>query len=747
MREKMRLAGLDSIRGISLKWKLLFPFLFFAFTGTTTLVYIGLTSQQKLIREEEKRQVLHYYHLFLEDVRQKKVQVLSLASLIAEDRDVQRRFAARDRAGLTDLMTAAFLLLRRDFAIEQIHFHVPPATSFLRLHRLEEFGDDMSRYRKTIMDVVERQEPAAGLELGRTGYGIRGVVPVLCDGEMVGTLEVGHSFGQPWLTEIQKRWGMDVALYEILDEKGAFRTIAKATKEDRDVFIDPDWVREGAVQPIVLIAPRNYPGRSLLLGPVRDYSGKTVAVLKVSLDRAETEERLYRTRNVMVLVGLVGIAISFLAIYLSATLFIRPIKAIVKKAQEIAEKKRETRLEPRPGDEIGALTDALNAMLDALKTRRLQMERYARALERRVQERTADLVASEEKFRTLVENVPLIVYRVLPDGTTEFINSYMTDSLGYTVEEAVGDKDFWREKIWGTDRDGFDKAWRTRFQEGEGYRIERWVKDREGRVLTFIDHALPAWDLHGRVKWVDGIMLDISELKGFQEKVLRTEEIRILGEISAHMAHEIRNPLSSAGGFARRLRDSLPEHDPRRRLAQIIVEEVTRLENFMKVLLSSMRPIELSLGEVDINGLLGSWLARLEGHLNSRGIEIVKDFSAELPKIHADEERLSEAFENLLKHAIVSMPEREKLFVSTSLIGDRLVVTFRHRLDRLSEDDLDKFFFPHIEPEAEWRILDLSFSKRIIHRHGGKVDLLRQEGNFLVMTIEFPTQWQSEGRG
>jgi PAS domain S-box-containing protein len=743
----MRLAGLDSIRSISLKWKLLFPFLFFAFTGTTILVYIGLASQQRLIKEEEKRQVLHYYHLFLEEVRQKKIQVLSLASLIAEDRDVQRFFAARDRAGLTDLMAGTFLLLRRDFGIEQIHFHVPPATSYLRLHRLEEFGDDMSRYRKTIMDVVERKEPAAGLELGHTGYGIRGVVPVFYDGGMVGTLEVGYSFGQTLLTELQQRWGMDIALYEIVDEKGAFRTLAKATKEGRDIFIDPDWVREGAGQPIVLIAPSNHPGRSLLLGPVRDYSGKAVAVLKVSLDRAETEKRLYRTRNVMVLVGLVGIAISFLATYLLTALFIRPIKAIVKKAQEIAEEKRETRLEPRPGDEIGALTEALNAMLDALKTRRVQMERYAKTLERRVQERTADLVATEEKFRTLVENVPLIVYRVLPDGTTEFINSYMTESLGYTVEETVGDKDFWREKIWGTDRDGFDKAWKTWFQDGEGYRVERGVKDKEGRLLTFIDHALPAWDLHGRVKWVDGIMLDITELKGFQEKLIRTEEIRILGEISAHMAHEIRNPLSSAGGFARRLRDSLPEHDPRRRLSQIIVEEVTRLENFMKVLLSSMRPIELSLGEVDVNGLLDSWLTRLQGHLNSRGIEIVKDFSPELPKIHADEDRLSEAFENLLKHALVSMPEREKLFVSTSLTGDRLVVTFKHRVEHLSDDDIDKFFFPHIEPKAEWRILDLSFSKRIIHRHGGKVDLSRQEGHFLVMRIEFPTQWPSEGGG
>ena len=213
----------------------------------------------------------------------------------------------------------------------------------------------------------------------------------------------------------------------------------------------------------------------MLLSPVRDYAGDAVAMVEICVDRSSIRQRLDRSRNLMILVGLLGIAVSFLLTYLVASLFIRPIRKIVGEAQEIAEEKRESYLEPGPDDEIGALTNALNRMLSALVERRIQIEEHARTLERRVEERTADLVASEEKYRTLVENVPLIVYRLLGDGRTEFINSCLTESLGYGIDEAVGDVAFWREKILGGDEKAFGDLFETCFEQGKNYRIERVV--------------------------------------------------------------------------------------------------------------------------------------------------------------------------------------------------------------------------------------------------------------------------------
>jgi len=80
-------------------------------------------------------------------------------------------------------------------------------------------------------------------------------------------------------------------------------------------------------------------------------------------------------------------------------------------------------------------------MLDSLKERERQIEDYAKTLERRVRERTADLVSSEEKYRTLVDNLPLSVYRILYDGTTELLIPILP-KIGYTADEVVGNRRF-----------------------------------------------------------------------------------------------------------------------------------------------------------------------------------------------------------------------------------------------------------------------------------------------------------------
>ena len=478
--------------------------------------------------------------------------------------------------------------------------------------------------------------------------------------------------------------------------------------------------------PIVLISPAGHPASSILVGPIKDYFGDVVAVVEVEADRTEITQRLARTRNLMIVVGMAGILVSFALIWVVAVLFTRPIEEIVARAREIAEGKRETRLEPRPEDEIGRLTHSLNTMLDSLKERRIKIQQYARLLERKVEERTADLVFSEEKYRTLVDNLPLCVYRILYDGTTEFVNPYFTEKLGYVAEEVVSEKGFWEKHIWECDREQGERLWAELRKEAKGFRVERSVKDKEGRRYTFIDHAIPAKDDEGNLKWLDGIMIDITMLKRLQEVALRTEEVKILGEISARFAHEMRNPLVTAGGFARRLRDSLPEGNKHREFADIIVEEVARLEYILKVILSSIEPFTLTMSEVDLNHLLYSSLQLLKNQMVARGIHLEPSLLGSLPKIQADGGMLEKAFDTLLKQAILSMHERDTLFVSSGIEQDNVLITIWYRAERLAEDDLEQFFFPRFTGKDEAVVYDLPLSKVIIHRHGGKIDVFRK---------------------
>jgi PAS domain S-box-containing protein len=732
-----------SIQGISLKWKLLIPFLFFAFTGTTILTLIGLTSQQNIIRKEERTLMLQHYKHFMEQMYQKEIQAITIASTISENPEVVRLLAKRDRQALIQFLETTYERLERDFNISQFHFHTKPGISFLRLHEQGQYGDDVAAYRKTVIDALSKGVSSACLERGTTGLGIRGVVPVL-DGEViVGSLDIGISFGSSFVEDFHGTWDIDTSLFDI-SGSGDYQLIATAGENSPAALLGIYRHEDAGEAPTILIAPESYPNRSILFGLVKDCSNKTVALIELSADRSEIQNRLEQTRNLMMSAGAAGTIISFLLTYLVIALFTKPIKEIVGEAEEIALGRRESRLDQRPADEIGSLTNALNTMLEALKKRRMEIEEYARTLERRVQERTSDLLASEEKYRTLVENVPLIVYRVQRDGTTEFVNSYLQEMLGYTIEEAVGDHRFWRDKISGEDKNAYNSINDKCFRDGEDCRLESRVRAKDGRLLSFITHAIPAKDSDGHVKWIDGIMLDITELKRLQERAIQTEEIRTLGEISARMAHEIRNPLSAAGGFARRLHGALENDDTNRKLAGIIVEEVAKLENFVKTLLASIEPFDLLVSNLDLNDILISWIDSMKELLQSRNIRLLTNFGSDLPKIKGDHERLSRSFENILKHAIISTPSGETISISASPEDGQISVVITHKLDRMSADDLEKFFFPHIEHSMEKSVLDLPLAKIIIHRHGGKIDLIGEEDNVLTMRIQFPTASEEE---
>ena len=726
---------LHRIRGISLIWKLLIPFAFFSFAGTTILVYIGLTSQQDIIKNEEKAGLLNYYKLFQTHIDTTGEKALALSTMIANDGNVKNMMAAGDRDGLKRYLLPVFQKLQNDFGIRQFHLHQPPGKSFLRLHLPDKFGELLA-YRRTILDSMRTRKGISGLEWGVSGLGIRGVAPIIKDDTLVGSLEIGYPFGPTILNELKNHWGPDFTVFEKRDDN---EYSLLATTHSRGYnHLSPEFLEDyKEPEPLILIAPGDNPDRAILLGPLRDYRGDFVGLVQVDVNRSAISERLAMTRRLMVIVGISGIVISFFLVWVVAILFTKPIEEIVKEAREIAEGERETHLDPRPDDEIGKLTDSLNTMLDSLMERRRQVEEYARTLEKKVEDRTEDLVSSEEKYRTLVENLPLIVYRLLEDGSTEFVNPYFSEKLGYTAEEAVGNKNFWLEKICGAPRDQMDEMLEECLKENLNVRKERVVKSKSGETFTFIDHAIPRTDNKKGGKAIEGIMVDITELKELQEKSVRTEEIRLLGEISARFAHEIRNPLATAGGFARRLKDSLPEDTKDHEFAQIIVEEVARLESLLKIILSSLEQVPLCISEVALNGLLEKFLEDNEDYISAKKIRVEALLSSSIPPIQGDEDQLIRALENLLRCSILSIPEGDTLFVQTFAEHEKVFIVIRHKAEKLGDEDVEQFFFPRLTAECDTAVQGLPLSKIIIHRHGGKIDAFREQ-NDLVLKIELP---------
>ncbi len=737
--------NLRRIHDISLKWKLLIPFLFLSFVGTASLILLGVNNQRRLIESQEKTQLSDYFQAFLDQIEDRERSALSLAYQVAESQAVQEAFARRDRRALIDLLLPSYQVLKQKFDVKQFHFHIKPATSFLRLHRIYQSGDEMAAFRHTITRVEESGRGLAGLEWGVTGFGMRGVVPVYYQETLIGTFEIGYSVERPFLESLKRRYHMDLALLIPKDGDKNFNQVASSTASMPTPAVEICSEVFRTQNPEVLISPPEASGQALFLGPLQDFSGKSIGVVVISVDRAATLAKLAKNRDMMFAVMVVALLLSSILIVWVVALFLRPVQEIVTVAREIAAGERVRKIYVPVRDEIGTLADSLNDMLESLNRARREIQQYCNTLEERVKERTLELVDEKEKYETLVENTPLIVYRIEPDGTTVFVNRMVEEILGYTPIEVIADKDFWIRTAHRWDRQTVARELSACLAEGKEFMVEYRGIHKNGQEVFLLNHAIPLVDKQGRLLAVDGIIVDVSEGKRLQEQIIQTEELQTLSSISARLAHEIRNPLTSAGGFARRLLQEMEQEDPQRKKVEIIVQEVARLEQILKMILSYIQPMVLEFSEVDLNELVQEAIRGSEKQCDSHGIQVELDLHSTLPTIRADRGHLRHALEAILRNACNHMPKQSRLRVTTRWNG-AAVVKLSYPALHLAGDDMDHFFYPFVGVELGEADLEVPLTKVVIHRHGGIIDIERDEQDLIVITITFAPMGQGPER-
>ncbi|UCG11357.1 MAG: PAS domain S-box protein [Deltaproteobacteria bacterium] len=725
------------IHDISLKWKLLIPFLFLSFVGTSFLILLSLHTQKRVIEAQEKKQLSDYYSAFSNQLSDRERSALSLAYQVAKSPAVQQAFARRDRGELIDLLLPSYKVLRQRFDVKQFHFHTKPATSFLRLHRPYQSGEEMQSYRRTIMKVIESAQGIAGLEWGVTGFAVRGVVPVYYRDKLLGTFEVGFPVERPFLEALKRRYQMDLTLLVAGEDGTGFSQIAFSAP-NVPLFSNERYGRVFQSQEsLVLVSPAVAPELAVFLGPLLDFSGKSIGVVQISVDRGSTMAQLRRNRNVMVAIMVAALALSSILILGVTVIFLRPVHEIVGMAREIAEGRRVKRIQVPAHDEIGTLADSLNEMLDSLNQAREEIQQYCDTLEERVQARTTELVEEKEKFETLVENAPLIVYRIEADGTNVFVNQFVEEILGYTPTEVIDDRDFWSRSAHPEDRQKIIRQLGECLAEGREFLMEYRGIHKNGQEVFLLNHAIPLFGRQGKVDAVDGIIVDVSERKRLQEKIIQTEELKTLSKISARLAHEIRNPLTSAGGFARRLLQKMDRNDSNRNKVEIIVHEVARLEQILKMILSYIRPISLEFSQVNLNDLLREAIGAAGEQLGSKEIRLELALDHTLPDIRADRYHLKHVMETILKTAGAHMRRGSRLEVSTTCNGGATIQLCYPAL-HVADDDMEHFFSPFVANGLEESDIAVPLTKVVIHKHGGIVNIDRDEQERIVIKISFP---------
>jgi PAS domain S-box-containing protein len=265
----------------------------------------------------------------------------------------------------------------------------------------------------------------------------------------------------------------------------------------------------------------------------------------------------------------------------------------------------------------------------------------------------------------------------------------------------------------GRNQLGHEKYWKVGAGKPIGYTTSV-VKNREGMVLGAVE-----------------ISTDLTNIKQMQNQMQHAKTLAALGEMSATVAHEIRNPLAGIGGFAGLLERDLDSEDPRRALVKKIVQGVSSLNKIVSNLLVYTRKMELNVLRVDFVSWMEDILnyAEVEIAKENKDIAIVRDYGFGKMEARIDPEKLQQVFLNLIFNAIQAIEGKGAITIRAALDErDFLRVAVIDDGKGIPADIQGKIFNPFFTTKEQGTGLGLAIVQRIVALHGGEITVTSKPG-------------------
>jgi methyl-accepting chemotaxis protein len=345
--------------------------------AVSVLSYFNLRALDALTLEAEHTELRQHVAAMRLDVAAETRLAEALSALVATIPEVQQRFAAGDRDWLRTQLLPPYAKLSQDYGAVQFQFHTPPATSFLRLHQPEKFGDDLASFRHSVVDTNTRLQPNRGLESGMAGLGARGMVPVFDQGQHLGSIELGLNFGPAFFEAFKQRHGVEAALH--LTRDGRVTTFA-STAGERPLLDDAVILAAAAGTP--QYGQRELGGRPLAVyvEAVQDYAGQPLGVIEVAMDRTHYTLIRQQVLQQAIWIGALVLLSGLLLALLSARVLARRIQQVTESVNRVAAGNlaREIRLSGR--DELAELAEATERMRRHLRDLVAEVEHNAQSV-------------------------------------------------------------------------------------------------------------------------------------------------------------------------------------------------------------------------------------------------------------------------------------------------------------------------------------------------------------------------------
>lgn len=228
-----------------------------------------------------------------------------------------------------------------------------------------------------------------------------------------------------------------------------------------------------------------------------------------------------------------------------------------------------------------------------------------------------------------------------------------------------------------------------------------------------------------------------DELQKTFEQLLQAEKLSSLGELSAGIVHEVRNPLGAIKGAVEILEDELAADSPRREFAELAKKEVERLDKLVGEFLRFARPATLSVEPNDLNKIVDSVVSLVENQAVAQSVAVERDLQKDLPEVSVDGEQIKQVLLNLAINSLQAMPDGGKLSIRTFSENGFSVVAVEDNGNGIDEKISGKIFDPFFTTKEKGVGLGLSIAHKIVSQHKGILSVESKNGN-TVFALHLP---------
>ena len=333
----------------------------------------------------------------------------------------------------------------------------------------------------------------------------------------------------------------------------------------------------------------------------------------------------------------------------------------------------------------------------------------------------------------LVSSLPIGLIATGDDGTIRILNTSAEKMLGVTAGDALGR---FPDTVLPVE---LSTEFHSKNSENHGVMQKEIVLgDRSGRNRSFMTISLPVIDSEKRFAGNTLLLQDISDVKELQIELRRNERLAALGKMAAGVAHELRNPLSSIKGLTLLLKGKFHNDEEGINTAEILVQEVERLNRSIGELLDYARPEKLELKKIDIFDVIEKAVSLITVDLETAEVRLEMNCT-QGHYVKGDNDKLNQVFLNLLLNALQAVEQHGTISIKTLRKDGQVVCSIEDDGCGLNEDDIAKVFDPYFTTKKDGTGLGLAMSAKIIEEHSGSIEIRSSIGSGTLVSVSLPS--------